>query len=72
MLVDFILLIEILSKSLLSKNIALERIYSIKNLNFNKFSIEFRYGLEQDLLGNYRQWYSSYNLSSLVLGDTIF
>ncbi|WP_395048325.1 tRNA modification GTPase [Flavobacterium sp.] len=38
----------------------------------NKFSVEFRYGLEQDLLGNYRQWYSSYNLSSLVFGYTIF
>lgn len=38
----------------------------------NKFSIEFRYGLEQDLLRNYRQWYSSYKLSSLVFGYTIF
>lgn len=38
----------------------------------NKYSVEFRYGLEQDLLRNYRQWYSSYNLSSLVLGYTIF
>ena len=38
----------------------------------NKYSIEFRYGLEQDLLRNYKQWYSSYNLSSLVFGYTIF
>lgn len=38
----------------------------------NKYSIEFRYGMEQDLLRNYHQWYSSYNLSSLVLGYTLF
>lgn len=38
----------------------------------NKYSIELRFGTEQDLLRNYRQWYSSYNLSSLVFGYTIF
>jgi hypothetical protein len=38
----------------------------------NKYSIEFRYGVEQDLLRNYRQWYSSYNLTSIIFGYTIF
>lgn len=38
----------------------------------NKYSIECRYGLEQDLLRNYHQWYSSYNLTSIIFGYTIF
>jgi len=38
----------------------------------NKFSIELRYALEQNLLRNYFNWHSSFNSSSLIFGYTLF
>lgn len=38
----------------------------------NKYSVEFRHGLDQDLARNHNFWYGKYNLSSLIFGYTIF
>jgi len=38
----------------------------------NKYNIEYRYSLAQDLLINYLDWRSGFNTSSLVFGYTLF
>lgn len=38
----------------------------------DRFSLEFRYLTQRDILGNYLYWYSDYQTLSLVLGYTLF
>ncbi len=38
----------------------------------NRYSVEIRYQLDRDILGDYRSWNSGYNTTAIIIGYSIF